>query len=714
MAAIFHTLDQRRLIDSNGIADGASIYFYTTGTLTPAAVYTSSALDTEHSSPIVVAAGAAVPDIYLDSTVTYRRRIVYPDGTVDDSDPYDGGVVRASGLASSTGAALIGDTKDFTGAGPRTQHDINMDVVSIFDFFTAAEKVSWLADPDNYDVTTIRQRAFDHIGAITAGSSNNFATASAAGCVLRYPAGVFRTTATLYRPSNIVEEGTGWGTRFVFDPAVANSDYMVGKHNATGGSLSKAVFSVVGRNFLVTVAFDGTSWADGRGGSTIAGVNTNARHCFNFENSTHSRFENVGVVNFWYGEAFRFTLATGYAFYNNLTNCFTRDCQLSWRPTSAGSAVNCNWSHSSQFPPTSLQSTVQYAVIFDGATVSGCSDIGGSVEVSVTNAIYKHSSAGHVVEKPYVEAFGSTPAFMEMASLNANGGGTRIGSSTYGYTPHITLDENTDRAGSSSSMSFGITTAYGTCDEIELEQYTTRESPSNRYGLPGRGHSPAGGTISVTTDGFIGNTCETLTRGAGTAATENQMSYNFKIRNTETVHTNLYLTFLIKPVGETNFDLRLITTGSGTCTPKLLITYSNGWRLYGTYIPRSNNELMTFYMRQLAGSTDTAVTLKCAAIRAYTNGFPPIPGSYKFPEYRNAVPSAGAWLVGDVVWNAGPAAAEATGWICTVSGSPGTWEPFGIIGAARAASVALAAGATPTKAEFDALVNSLKTAKLMA
>lgn len=111
MAAKLHFLEQRRLIDSNGIADGASIYFYTTGTLTPAAVYTTSALSVAHSSPIVVAAGAKVPAIYLDDAVTYRRRIVYPDGTVDDDDPY---------LPLAIPAGNIDFTPSGTGAVTRT------------------------------------------------------------------------------------------------------------------------------------------------------------------------------------------------------------------------------------------------------------------------------------------------------------------------------------------------------------------------------------------------------------------------------------------------------------------------------------------------------------------------------------------------------------------------------------------------------------------
>ena len=88
MAAILHRVEQSRLIDSNGIADSASIYFYLTGTSTLAPIYSDGALQSPRSNPVVVGAGAAVPNIYLDSAVEYRRVIVYLDGTTDEADPY--------------------------------------------------------------------------------------------------------------------------------------------------------------------------------------------------------------------------------------------------------------------------------------------------------------------------------------------------------------------------------------------------------------------------------------------------------------------------------------------------------------------------------------------------------------------------------------------------------------------------------------------------
>lgn len=100
-----------------------------------------------------------------------------------------------------------------------------------------------------------------------------------------------------------------------------------------------------------------------------------------------------------------------------------------------------------------------------------------------------------------------------------------------------------------------------------------------------------------------------------------------------------------------------------------------------------------------------------------------------------AAPATGAHGAGEIVWNRTPASGGVAGWICRVAGTPGTWEPFGIVsaiqGAAQADSAALtasAAVAAPTKAEYDALladvtalrstVNGLlaklRTAKLIA
>lgn len=48
--------------------------------------------------------------------------------------------------------------------------------------------------------------------------------------------------------------------------------------------------------------------------------------------------------------------------------------------------------------------------------------------------------------------------------------------------------------------------------------------------------------------------------------------------------------------------------------------------------------------------------------------------------FVSAAPTTGSWIVGDRVYFNGPAVNGFVGWICTASGSPGTWTPFGKIG----------------------------------
>lgn len=44
-----------------------------------------------------------------------------------------------------------------------------------------------------------------------------------------------------------------------------------------------------------------------------------------------------------------------------------------------------------------------------------------------------------------------------------------------------------------------------------------------------------------------------------------------------------------------------------------------------------------------------------------------------------AAPTIGAWVRGDWVKNSAPSSAGYFGFVCTVSGTPGTWKSFGLI-----------------------------------
>lgn len=51
------------------------------------------------------------------------------------------------------------------------------------------------------------------------------------------------------------------------------------------------------------------------------------------------------------------------------------------------------------------------------------------------------------------------------------------------------------------------------------------------------------------------------------------------------------------------------------------------------------------------------------------------------PGWSEAVPTAGDWLQGTVLFHLKPSVGDPVGWVCTGGGAPGSWEPFGTVGA---------------------------------
>lgn len=109
MPGFAHILDQRRLIGPGGSTTSGILYFYYTGSSVLAPVYLDSELTIPAENPISVAAGAIVPLIFLDSSITYRRVIVYSDGSADEQDPL--GTLFSEGEVGLPVGAII----DFAG-----------------------------------------------------------------------------------------------------------------------------------------------------------------------------------------------------------------------------------------------------------------------------------------------------------------------------------------------------------------------------------------------------------------------------------------------------------------------------------------------------------------------------------------------------------------------------------------------------------------------
>ena len=101
MSGYPHFFDVSRFSSAVGIADGATVSFYYTGTTNLAPIYSDMPLTVPLSNPVTVGVGATLPKIYLDSKISYRRRIVFvSDGVVYDEDPIAGNSLNdnASGV----------------------------------------------------------------------------------------------------------------------------------------------------------------------------------------------------------------------------------------------------------------------------------------------------------------------------------------------------------------------------------------------------------------------------------------------------------------------------------------------------------------------------------------------------------------------------------------------------------------------------------------
>jgi len=109
-----------RVIDSNGISDGAEIFVYQSGTDTKVALFSDDGFTTSISNPVPVPAGAEVPVFYTSYSGFLRVKVVEASGVISmDDDPYSApaGLIDISALradlASNTaplGASMVGST----------------------------------------------------------------------------------------------------------------------------------------------------------------------------------------------------------------------------------------------------------------------------------------------------------------------------------------------------------------------------------------------------------------------------------------------------------------------------------------------------------------------------------------------------------------------------------------------------------------------------
>ena len=204
MSTVFK-LPRAVAVQSDGTPYGlAKLYFYVASSSTPASTYQDSALTTAHANPVVADANGVFPAIYLDQAVSYKVTLkTSADVLIYTVDPVDDHWTQ-----EQIGAVLY----------PRTAAEITAGVTPT-DYAIPHHEAVGVILLARYglaeDSTGAQNRA-----AIEAGDA---VADQLAGGVLRAGAGAFEIDATVtFSGADIILEGIGKSTQWVFDPASAD------------------------------------------------------------------------------------------------------------------------------------------------------------------------------------------------------------------------------------------------------------------------------------------------------------------------------------------------------------------------------------------------------------------------------------------------------------------------------------------------------------
>jgi len=644
--------DLSRATDNNSSPiEGAQWFFYATGTLTPQAVYTTAALDTEHSNPVLADAAGRFPPIYFDASLTYRGILKNAAGATlsgMDIDPINAGI--ASALAASAGAALVGFLQSGTGAVARTVEDKGRETVTITDFL-----------PDGYvtdgtvDYSTEIQAAIDaHKGKRIIFPAGG--TYLAAGITL---------SGSTYNGTHLVIEGT-----FLLKAAAGGA-------NVQSVSWGGIIFHDVEK-----CRIDIPGVMDGNRANQDA---SQQRHCLML---LGVRDMAVGINNFreLRGDGIfiaQKTLATPSTNTNNLTIGVTNAFNSADDGRNAISIISGE------------------NITLAGGTSIKVGGVIAAVRMPGGFDIEPDDSTLHTVKN-----IRSGPWVIETA------GASGIACIGHPYTDDATRDWNIEDvwiAPSSVTLTSGLGEVIFKRNlrlvaDVNVEQTTRAQGCTVDYNdfsdVTVRAKNVTNG-VSVGFENFVNDSSIHAVVDNHNAAGVLAVGVN-----------RTKITGLVRGgQGAGSYGVQASVASRGTLT-QTDVTYS-------VDVPYDADN--SFGFQTSAGLTFT----RCVVANCSFTGYPSFDTQFGFlvflptrniqgRNFSTAVPSTGYWERGDIVLNTTPSVGGIVGWICTAQGTPGTWSPYGIAGEVQSASVALAAGANPTKAEFDALVNSLKAANLMA
>lgn len=189
------------------IASGAKLFFYLSGTTTPATVYADAALTTPLGAEVTADIGGRFVAIFLDGAISYRAVLKTALGvTLGEIDPI--GDDLAGELAGDEGAGMIGFIQAITGAVARTLLAKGRESISVLDFG---------ADPTGVTDSTAAFNLATSAAAAHTGNTTNLKRG------IRIPAGQYKVNGPVYVRKGQHLFGDGMGATYIDASMTSNT-----------------------------------------------------------------------------------------------------------------------------------------------------------------------------------------------------------------------------------------------------------------------------------------------------------------------------------------------------------------------------------------------------------------------------------------------------------------------------------------------------------
>lgn len=200
-------------------------------------------------------------------------------------------------------------------------------------------------------------------------------------------------------------------------------------------------------------------------------------------------------------------------------------------------------------------------------------------------------------------------------------------------------------------------------------------------GVPGSDITPNGGSSYelISGDGIYGNKCLKMILPGGSKITALSDQFN------GITQKYVVSTFAVKSINPGSSSLRVSYYNAGA--NGTLVLNDNEWHTYcgisdvggtssGYEFQNDSTSTFNFLLSKLQA---VAFNTYQEAADYVKSDFYALPAGDPISWYDSAIPTAGIYAKGDVIYNTAPAIGGNLGWICTEAGSPGTWRPFGTI-----------------------------------